>query len=53
LESSLLKIIAPNSDLKGKSFEKFMQLVLDKLGYDNFKVPVSAFSDILKEETNV
>lgn len=42
MESSLLeiKIIAPNPDLKGKSFEKFMQLVLDKLGYGNFKVRV-------------
>jgi tetratricopeptide (TPR) repeat protein len=42
LESSLLgiKIIAPNPDLKGKSFERFMQLVLDKLGYGNFKVRV-------------
>jgi hypothetical protein len=37
---SEIKIVAPNSDLKGKSFERFMQLVLDKLGYGNIKVRV-------------
>jgi tetratricopeptide (TPR) repeat protein len=31
-----IKILARNSDLKGKSFEEFMYLLLDKLGYRNF-----------------
>lgn len=31
-----IKILADNNDLKGKSFEEFMYLILDKLGFANF-----------------